>query len=184
LTARTLFAAIGLAALAAGSALWWMKRPPAMTPPALETPARIAPGALFAVGFKDATGRPATLGAFAGRILVVNFWASWCGPCREEMPAFSRLHARWSAKGVQFVGLSDEDPSVAARFGQDLAIAYPLWTGDAAVMELSRRLGNRLGVLPHTVLIGPSGEVLDQQVGAYSESALDEKLKSISRKSG
>jgi len=173
-----LFSWVGMAALAAGTLLWWVARTPGTGPdgrPMLIAPT-IAPSAILSAGFRDGEGRVATLGRFAGRLVVVNFWATWCAPCRAEMPGFNRLQAGWAGRGVQFVGLSDEAPEVAARFGRELGLQYPLWTGGEQALTLSRRLGNRDGVLPHTVILGPSGEVLDQRVGTYSEEALGAKL--------
>jgi thiol-disulfide isomerase/thioredoxin len=144
----------------------------------------VAPAALFSAGFSDTQGAARTLGQFQGKVLVVNFWATWCGPCREEMPAFKRLQERWGARNVQFVGLANEDPRRVERFGQELGINYPLWVGGDQVGELSRRLGNRLGVLPHTVIIDPRGSVLETRVGPYTEDLLEQRLTEISRNSG
>jgi hypothetical protein len=68
-----------------------------------------------------------------------------------------------------------------ARFGRDLAIAYPLWTGEDEVGELARRLGNRLGVLPYTVILDRQGGVLERRVGPYTEAALEERLEAYSK---
>ena len=183
MTSARLFLAIGLAAMAAGTGLWqWARqsRVPAAPPP-IEA-ASIAPAALFSASFLDEGRVPRALGQFQGKILVVNFWATWCGPCRAEMPAFERLHQRWSERGVRFVGLSAESPETAASFGRELGISYPLWTGADEVQELSRRLGNRMSVLPFTALIGSAGEVLEQRVGAYTESDLEERLRKFAPK--
>jgi thiol-disulfide isomerase/thioredoxin len=181
LSTRGLFAAIALAAAAAGAALWWAVRPsaPSATAPG---PIQIAPAALFAATFTDATGRRQALGQYEGKLLVVNFWATWCAPCREEMPAFVRLQSKWGARGVQFVGLANEEAARVHRFGAELGVNYPLWTGGDEVSELSRRLGNRLGVLPHTAVIGPTGEVLDVRVGPYSEAQMEERLAAFAPK--
>jgi thiol-disulfide isomerase/thioredoxin len=180
-TQARLFAAIGAAAILAGATLWHLTRPvrsPA-SPPSIASPA-IAPAAIHAATFADAgTGAARALGQFQGHVTVVNFWATWCGPCRAEMPAFERLHQRWSGRGVRFVGLSDEAGDLASRFGRELGVTYPLWTGTDQVSELSRRLGNRLGVLPHTVILDPRGSVLDQRVGPYTEAELDARLDSF-----
>jgi hypothetical protein len=98
------------------------------------------------------------------------------------MPAFSRLQARWADRGVQFVGLSGEDAAVVARFGRALGVTYPLWTGGDAVGELSRRLGNGRGVLPHTAILDPTGAVLVQKVGPYNEAELEAILAQMTRK--
>ena len=177
MSARWVFTAIGALALLAGTALWLGSRAPGSAPPA-----RIAPAALFAASFSDGAGRPQALGQFQGKVVVLNFWATWCGPCREEMPAFSRMQKQWADRNVQFVGLSSEEPLRVARFGRELAIAYPLWTGGEEVSDLSKRLGNHLGVLPHTVIFGPQGELLDQRVGPYTETELKTRLSAFTAK--
>ena len=112
-------------------------------------------------------------------MLVLNFWATWCEPCRAEMPAFDALHERWASRGVQFLGLSDESPDKAQAFGRSLGIGYPLWTGGDQVADLSRRLGNRQGGLPHTVILDPKGRVFTQKVGPYTEVELENILGQI-----
>ena len=185
MTSGRLFLAIGVAALASGSGFWLALRPAprAAAPPALEAP-EIAPAAMLAMAFDDGSGRSRSLAEFSGKIVVVNFWATWCGPCRAEMPAFDALNERWSARGVQFVGLSAETPETAASFGRGLGIRYPLWTGAERASELSRRLGNRLGVLPHTVIVGPGGRLLEQRVGPYTEEELESVLYRFASKTG
>ena len=182
LTNARLFAAVGIAALAAGAVLWLLGRPAGRAPATTGAPA-IAASALYAATFMDASGTPRSLGQHEGKVLVVNFWATWCEPCRAEMPAFNRLHERWSGRGVQFLGLSDEAPDKAAGFGRTLGIAYPLWTGGDQVADLSRRLGNRGGGLPHTVVVSPRGAVLAQKVGPYTEAELDKVLTEATAKS-
>lgn len=136
----------------------------------------ISPGALLATPFTDLDGQARTLALHAGRVVVLNFWATWCAPCREEMPGFVRLQSRWADRGVQFVGLAYDDPAKVAAFGRELGVNYPLWVGGPEVMDLSRRLGNRLGVLPHTVILGPNGEVLETRLGIYRELDLEDRL--------
>ena len=179
MTTRAFFAVVGLLAMAAGTTLWLTGRTGR-----LETagPPSIAPAALYAASFQDEAGQRQPLGQYQGRLLVLNFWATWCGPCREEMPAFARLHGRWKERGVQFVGLSAEERDRVARFGRELSIPYPLWTGGDEIGELARRLGNRLGVLPHTAIIGPQGEVLEVRAGTYTEAELEGRIASITSK--
>jgi thiol-disulfide isomerase/thioredoxin len=178
LTNARLFAAVGAAALLAGVFLWHFGNPRPSPTAAAPAPAvvAIAPAALFAATFRDAAGHPRSLGQFEGKTLVLNFWATWCEPCRAEMPAFNRLHERWAPRGVQFLGLSDEPDEKAQRFGQSMGIEYPLWTGGDEVADLSRRLGNRQGGLPHTVILDGTGRVVAQKVGPYTEAELDSVL--------
>ena len=165
---RFVFAAVGVAALMAGTALWLATAP---APTRLAAP-DISSSALFAAGFHDLQGASRSLGEFQGKVVVLNFWATWCPPCRDEMPAFSRLQAAWAPRRVQFVGLSSEEPARVAAFARALGVTYPLWVGGDEVEGLSRRLGNVSGALPHTVVLDASGRVVAAKVGAYSEGAL------------
>jgi thiol-disulfide isomerase/thioredoxin len=184
LSARWLFTAIGCAALAAGTALWLAKRAPAGGAAAVPVTApTLAPAALLATAFVDSRGARHTLAQFPGKVVVLNFWATWCAPCLEEMPAFTRLQERWGEAGVQFVGISAEEVEKIEPFGRKLAINYPLWGGGDEVREVSRRLGNPTGVLPHTVILGPGGEVLHVKVGTYKEVELEGRLRTFVRKS-
>ena len=171
---RWQFTGVGVTAMLVGAVLWFAMRPPDTRPVA--APVEIAPAAFYAASFTDPAGRSQSLGQFQGRVLVVNFWATWCAPCREEMPGFVRLQSRWAARGVQFVGLANEERGKVDRFGREIGVNYPLWTGGDDVSELSRRLGNQGGVLPHTVIMGPRGDVLEARVGPYSEAEMEGRL--------
>jgi len=172
---RWLFALVGVLAALAGTASWLATRP---APPVVAKAP--APGALMAATFRDLDGRPRSLGEFQGRVVVLNFWATWCAPCREEMPGFERLQERWKKTGAVFVGISAEDASKVSAFSRSLGVTYPLWTGGDEVGELSRRLGNSAGVLPHTVVFDPLGRVYDAKVGVYLEADLDRTLMRMS----
>lgn len=172
---RWLFSIVGVVAMLAGTALWLATRAPSTPAPV----AALSPGALMAAGFVDLQGRHRSLAEFQGKVVVLNFWATWCAPCREEMPGFERLQAQWRDRGVQFVGISSEEPAKVAAFAKTLAITYPLWTGGDEVAEVSRRLGNDRSVLPHTVLLDRGGTVKAIKVGAYPENQLRDILASI-----
>jgi peroxiredoxin len=98
------------------------------------------------------------------------------------MPGFVKLQSAWRARGVQFVGLAQDDAAKVVAFGRELGINYPLWLGEAEVMDLSRRLGNRLGVLPHTVLLDSQGRVIESRIGIFPEALLDSRLAAITGK--
>jgi len=165
-----------LAAAAAALFLWLLWRSEAD-----RVAVDIAPSAVLAASFTDPAGNRRNLGQFAGKVVVLNFWATWCAPCREEMPAFVRAERRWASRGVQFVGLANEDPRRVARFGRDMGVDYPLWVGGDEVGEFSRRLGNRLGALPYTVILDGNGKAQRAKVGAYTESELDAALEKVVR---
>jgi thiol-disulfide isomerase/thioredoxin len=174
---RWVFSGVAVLAVLAGTAMFLGSRQPSPS-----GDSDVAPSAIYAAGFRDEQGATRSLAQFQNKLLVVNFWATWCAPCREEMPAFTRVQSRWAARNVQFVGLAQDDPAKVVRFGKDLAINYPLWTGGDAVGELSKRLGNRLAVLPYTVILDPQGRVLERRVGPYTETALEERLTAYTAK--
>lgn len=180
MSARWVFAGVGVLALLAGAALYFGGRLPSSA--AVVPSADATPGAIYSARFTDTGGEPRSLGQFEGKVLVVNFWATWCTPCREEMPGFVRLQERWAGRNIQFVGLAADEPDKVARFGRELGINYPLWTGDPDVMPLSRRLGNHLGVLPHTVILDAQGRVMESRIGIFAEHVLEDRLKAMSAK--
>lgn len=170
------FAGVGILASLAGTSLWLAGRAPE-PPPAAES--GVSPAAVLGARFSGPQGETRTLGELRGTVLIVNFWATWCAPCREEMPGFVRLQSRWQDRGVRFVGLAQDDPAKVVEFGRQLGVNYPLWTSDTAATDLSRRLGNRLGVLPHTVLLDKDGRVLESRIGVFREEDLESRLQLI-----
>jgi thiol-disulfide isomerase/thioredoxin len=178
---RWLYAAIAAAALALGGTLWLLERPAGAPKPVAPS---IGPAALYAATFVDEAGQGQALGRFQGRVVLLNFWATWCAPCREEMPMLAATARRWADAGVTVVGLPNEPPETVAAFRARSPVGYPLWTGGAAVDALAKRLGDEAGVLPYSVLLGPDGTVLDQKVGPYSQEALEKLLSRYARKNG
>lgn len=133
----------------------------------------VSHAALMAVSFPDLTGKPQSLGQWQGKLLVINFWATWCAPCREEMPALNRIHNKYAAKGVQIVGIAADSADKVLQFSNETVIGYPLLVDQAGAMEFSRRLGNRFGLLPHTVVIGADGKPIFSKLGVIQEQEFE-----------
>lgn len=131
---------------------------------------------LFASHLNDPAGHPNSLLQWQGKTLVVNFWATWCPPCREEMPAFSRLQERYAAQGVQFVGIALDSVENVRTYHALSPVSYPLLIGGPEGGALARDLGNASLSLPYTVVINPQGEVRLMQMGALAESDLERIL--------
>ena len=136
---------------------------------------------LFASSLDDSTGKPQAIAQWQGKTLVVNFWASWCPPCREEMPAFSRLNAKHAANGVQFVGIALDTPENVTKYAQQQPVSYPLLMAGSQGTELAQQLGNVSLALPYTVVLGPAGEVRLARLGRISEGELDALLSKTTR---
>ncbi|MBL8511592.1 MAG: TlpA family protein disulfide reductase [Betaproteobacteria bacterium] len=122
-------------------------------------------GAIYATTFSDLDGKPVSLARWDQKLLVINFWATWCAPCREEMPLLSELQKKYAARNVQIIGIAADSTSAVADFSQKTPVAYPLLPAEGSAIEFSKRLGNRLGLLPHTVIIKPGGEVIYMKLG-------------------
>ncbi|MBU3693985.1 MAG: TlpA family protein disulfide reductase [Rhodocyclaceae bacterium] len=135
--------------------------------------------AIFAASLPDAQGQPHDLGQYRGKVLVVNFWATWCAPCIEEMPGFVRLQEKYRERGLVFVGVAIDDPDAVAPFMQKLGVNYPVLTAEAAGYELLKAAGDSKGVMPYTLVIGRNGEVAQTRSGIYRENELDQALATL-----
>ena len=124
----------------------------------------------------DAQGQQQALAQWRGKVLVVNFWATWCAPCREEMPQFVATQTRDGPKGVQFVGIAVDDPEKVRAFAKELKLNYPALIGGYGAIELSKALGNDLAALPFTVVIDRHGRVAETQLGPLKQPKLDALL--------
>lgn len=135
---------------------------------------------LFATRLNDADGKPQALSKWRGKTLVINFWATWCPPCREEMPSFSRLQTKYAANGVQFVGIALDTSDNVVTFSKQFPVSYPLLIADSEGTDLTRQLGNAQMALPYTVVLGAGGEVRLARLGRVSEQELDLLLQKAS----
>ena len=106
-------------------------------------------------------------------MILLNFWATWCPPCREEIPGFIRLQERYGARGLQIVGISIDNPEAIARFWQEMKINYPLLLANDSVYALMTAYGNNQGGLPYSVLIRPDGGIAATKLGAFNEKQLE-----------
>jgi len=124
----------------------------------------------------DLSGTPQLLEQYRGRVVVLNFWATWCVPCREEMPLLGNIQKRYEPKGVVVIGASADDESTQTQiplFIQKLKITFPVWKG--ATTEHMERLGLGTG-LPTTAIIGPDGQIAFRILSIIERKALTERL--------
>ena len=125
----------------------------------------------------DTSGKDQNLAQWRDQVLIVNFWATWCEPCREEIPALVRAHAKYASNGVQIVGISLDSVDKVRQFAIDYRIGYPLVIGSIDVIDLTRKLGNKAGGLPYTVVMDRSGKVVMTHIGGVSEAQLESAIK-------
>ena len=132
--------------------------------------------ALFAATLPDEKGHPQALKQYAGKIVVLNFWATWCGPCREEMPELSQLYEAYKSKNLVVLGVAIDDVGAVSEFTKETKVSYPLFAADMAGMQYATDLGNNKDVLPYTVIIKADGTVAKTYFGRVTKPLLEETL--------
>ena len=114
-----------------------------------------------------------------GKVLIVNFWATWCGPCRKEIPEFVELQRTYGPAGLQFVGIAIDRPVPVREFVAEYGINYPILYGDAAAIEVSAAFGNVMGALPYTAVIDRTGAVVVTHHGEFSKEAAEKVINAL-----
>lgn len=120
---------------------------------------------LFAQSLPNTRGDTEKLSKWQGKVLLVNFWATWCAPCVEEMPELSALQTENPQKNLQIIGIGIDSPENIRDFAAKYKITYPLYLSGMGGSELSKQMGNQQGGLPFTVLIGADGQVRKTYIG-------------------
>ncbi len=128
---------------------------------------------LMLTSFTDLGGKAQTLSQWRGKVLVVNFWATWCVPCREEIPALMRVQKKYASKNIQFIGIGIDNADKIRDYAAAMSINYVLLVGGMEILGVSKDLGNRAGVLPFTVVLDRTEKVAYTHAGALTEAALD-----------
>ena len=152
------------AALAGGGLAWWKWSPGAAQGDAAAT--------LWPLNFDTPSGSKLEMQALRGKPLLLNFWATWCPPCVEEMPMLDAFFRENTAKSWQVVGLAIDQPSAVRLFMERTPVSYPVGLAGLGGSELSKALGNLAGGLPFTVVIGSAGQVLQRRIGRVSAAEL------------
>jgi thiol-disulfide isomerase/thioredoxin len=138
-----------------------------------------AVGNLLSQSLADVGGKQQSLGQWKGQPLLVNFWATWCAPCVDEMPELSALQAELGPQKIQVLGIGIDSPSNIVEFASKYHISYPLFVAGVSGTELSRQLGNQAGGLPFTVLIGRDGQVRKTYLGRLKMNELRKDLAAL-----
>lgn len=178
--------AVGLlVAGAGGGALHRLSSAPSESPPQEVSAAEGAPVdsrgqiALPAFRLADLDGRRHDIRQWRGKVVVLSFWATWCLPCRRDLPVFKALQAQYGPEGVQFVGIALDGAALVRRYVYLEGLDYPQLLDDAKAPELDRLLGNKLGVLPFTVVVDRKGRVAQRIYGEWSHDDAAATLKRL-----
>ena len=129
----------------------------------------------------DLEGKTRQLAAWHGKVLVCNFWATWCAPCLEEIPLLIAAREKYNSDGVEIVGIAIDNAVKVRDFSVLFKISYPILLAEAGGLDLMRQLGNSSGGLPYTVVTDRQGKLVHRKLGALKEADLDAILKPLTR---
>lgn len=158
--------AVATLALGAGIFSGWQTRTPELADPG-------AGQALLSAKIPDLKGQNQDLAQWRGKVMVVNFWATWCAPCREEIPQFVKVQDKYRDRGLIFIGVALDKKDAVEAYIKEVGINYPVLLGDFDLIELSRKAGNRSGALPFTAVLDRNGKVVSTQLGGLTQTKLD-----------
>lgn len=128
---------------------------------------------LFAATLADSQDKPVALATLKGRPLVVNFWARWCGPCRQEIPDLVRERARLKGQGLEVIGIAIEDkPEPVREFAKAYEMDYPIFIAKDQGIPLMQALGNSRAGLPYTLVLDRQGKVVASKLGPMSKDEM------------
>jgi len=168
-----LLAGVGMAAGLAGALLAWQKfQPQGVMDGAVQN--------FWLQEFEKPEGGTLSFQSMRGKPLLVNFWATWCPPCIEELPLIDAFYATNQSKSLQVVGLAVDQPSMVRRFLGQKPLRFPVGLAGFTGTALGQSLGNAQSVLPYSVLFAANGMLLKQKAGKLEQSDLDDWLKSVS----
>jgi len=166
-----LFFVVALLAGAAG-VLFSLLRPRSMD-------TGVASQVVMAARLADLKGQSQALSQWRGKVLIVNFWATCCAPCREEIPAFIRLQEKYRTQGLQFVGIAIDQRDPVEAFAREFGMNYPVLLGGIEAVEMSRQAGNRVEALPFTLILDRTGKIVGTQMGNIKETKLEGIITSL-----
>ncbi len=117
----------------------------------------------------DLNGQLRNINEWDGQLIFLNFWATWCPPCKKEIPDFIELQKAYGDQGLQFIGIAIDNENAVAEFSENIGINYPTLVVEADGITLAKRYGNTIGALPYTVIINRDGEISHTIVGELSK---------------
>ncbi|SNX60542.1 Thiol-disulfide isomerase or thioredoxin [Nitrosomonas ureae] len=132
--------------------------------------------AILSASLPDLQGENQEVSQWLGKVMVVNFWATWCTPCREEIPEFIEAQKKYGEQGLIFIGIAIDQTDKVKMFSQEFGINYPVLVGSFNTWSLLEAAGNRHSALPYTVVINRSGELVENYLGRVNLKKLEKMI--------
>ena len=172
---------LGLAGGAGGYWLYQFTRAPETTTAAApeQMASEVVGATRPAFSLRNLNGQPQAVAQWDGQVVLLNFWATWCPPCRREIPAFIDLQERFGAQGLQIVGVAIDQPQLVEEYRDTMGINYPVLVGETDALEVSKDYGNAYGQLPYTVLIDRQGTIRNVHRGELTAADAEAMLKPL-----
>ena len=120
----------------------------------------------------DVSGNQHNISEWQGKILIINFWATWCPPCLKEIPEFMALQEQYAAKGLQFIGIAIDDQEPVEEYLATTKINYPILIGGVTGIALAHQLGNIVDAVPFTLVVNQQGQIIHRQPGEFSREQI------------
>jgi thiol-disulfide isomerase/thioredoxin len=134
---------------------------------------------LFEFNLSDLSGQPHNISEWQGKILVINFWATWCPPCLKEIPDFITLQDQYKSQGLQFIGIALDDKEAVAKYIATTQINYPVLLGGEHGIVVARQLGNNINAVPYTLIVDRQGQIIHRYPGKFPKEQLMEFIKPL-----
>lgn len=132
--------------------------------------------ALFSTALPDLQEVQQSISQWRGKVMVVNFWATWCTPCREEIPEFIEAQKKFGEQGLVIVGIAIDQPDKVKMFSDEFKINYPVLVGSINSWSLLEATGNKQSALPYTVVLNRAGEIVDTYLGRMDLKKLESQI--------
>jgi thiol-disulfide isomerase/thioredoxin len=125
----------------------------------------------------DLAGAPRRVTEWDGKVLIINFWATWCPPCRKEIPMLIGLQEHYGRAGMQLIGIALDEPSSVRAYSKAMGINYPILIGDSGTIVNS--YGNNFGALPYTVIVGRDSKIALVKLGELSREEAEKAIRAL-----
>jgi len=127
----------------------------------------------------DLNGERRYLSEWQGKLIAINFWATWCAPCREEIPVFVELQQKYQSQGLQFIGIALQQADEIREFIEEYNVNYPSLVGGDEVIKIASQLGNNIGAIPYTAVINPEGKIAFTHRGPLAKKEAEALIKNF-----